>query len=116
MWSRWRSSWPDAIGWGRIVSLCRSFAHPSNLADSRLATLGAINCRSGEIAELAVSFVEVSEAKVRLREVRRELEGVIRGLFREAVTMENELARFKERAERWQERRKGTEKQLALGF
>jgi hypothetical protein len=86
------------------------------LSNSRLATLQA------SIAGLAGSpswrflLLKSSEMNVRLREVRRELEAVNRGLFREAVMMENELARFGERAERWAERRKGTEKQLALGI
>jgi hypothetical protein len=51
-----------------------------------------------------------------LRSVRRELEGVIRGLTREAAMMENELARIEAQAERWMRRRKGEGQQLALGF
>jgi hypothetical protein len=57
-----------------------------------------------------------AQVKIRLRDVRRELEGVIRGLAREASMMENELARIEERAERWMRMRKEEGKQLALGF
>jgi hypothetical protein len=57
-----------------------------------------------------------SEVKIRLRSVRRELEGVIRGLKREAAMMEHELARIEAQAERWVRKRKGEGKQLALGF
>jgi hypothetical protein len=87
-----------------------------DLGDSRLATLGASIVGLARLPSWRFLLLKSSEAKVRLREVRRELEGVNRGLFREAVTMERELARFEVRAERWAERRKGTEKQLALGI
>jgi lysylphosphatidylglycerol synthetase-like protein (DUF2156 family) len=52
----------------------------------------------------------------RTRAVRRELEGVIRGLKREAAIMENELARIGTLADRWVRKRKGEGKQLALGI
>ncbi len=56
------------------------------------------------------------EVNVRLRDVRHELEAVIRALTREATTMENELARIGALADRWVRRRKGEGRQLALGF
>ena len=85
-------------------------------AQSRLAILQL------SIAGLAGSpswrflLLEPSEMKRLLRDVRRELEGVNRGLSREATMMENELARIEERAVRWVKRRKGADKQLALGI
>jgi hypothetical protein len=85
-------------------------------ADSRLTIL------QQSIAGLARSpswrflLLSSSEVNVRLRNVRRELESVIRALTREATTMEHELARIGALADRWVRRRKGEERQLALGF
>jgi hypothetical protein len=85
-------------------------------ANSRLATLRqsiAIVAKSPSWRFLLLSPAEVT---VRLRDVRQELEGVIRGLRREAAIMENELARIGTLAVRWVRRRKGEGKQLALGI
>ena len=83
---------------------------------SRLATLKASIAGLAGLPSWRFLLLKSSEVNVRLRDVRREMEGMNRGLFREAITMESELARFEERAVRWVERRKGTEKQLALGI
>jgi hypothetical protein len=83
---------------------------------SRLATLQLSIAGLAGLPSWRFLLLETREVKNRLREVRRELEGVNRGLSREATLLENELARIEERAERWVKRRKGGEKQLALGI
>jgi hypothetical protein len=85
-------------------------------ADSRLTTLRQSIVRLGELPSWRFLLLSSAQVKVRLRNVRRELEGVIRGLLREASMMENELARIEALADRWVRRRKDEEKQLALGI
>jgi hypothetical protein len=85
-------------------------------ANSRLATLRQSIVGLAQLPSWRFLLLSSSEVKVRLRSVRRELEGVIHGLTREAAMMENELARIEAQAERWMRRRKGEGKQLALGF
>jgi hypothetical protein len=55
-----------------------------------------------------------SEVKTRLKSVRRELDGVLEELRRDATLSERELRRIETKANRWIERRRWTEKQLAL--
>jgi 5S rRNA maturation endonuclease (ribonuclease M5) len=102
----------DRVGTNSLsLSELRVFVRQANV---RLATLRqsiAIMSKSPGWRFLLLSPAEVT---VRLRDVRRELEGVIRGLRREATTMENELARIGTLADRWVRRRKGPGKQLAL--
>ena len=83
---------------------------------SRLATLQLSIASLAGLPSWRFLLLETCEVKNRLRQVRRELEGVNRGLLREATPLENELARIEEQAERWVKRRKGGEKQLALGI
>jgi hypothetical protein len=83
---------------------------------SRLATLQLSIAGLAGLPSWRFLLLETREVKNRLREVCRELEGVNRGLLREATLLETELARIEERAERWMKRRKGGEKQLALGI
>jgi hypothetical protein len=83
---------------------------------SRLATLQLSIAGLAGLPSWRFLLMETREVENRLREVRRELEGVNRGLLREATLLETELARIEERAERWVKRRKGGEKQLALGI
>jgi hypothetical protein len=83
---------------------------------SRLATLQLSIAGLAGLPSWRFLLLETREVKNRLREVRCELEGVNRGLLREATLLENELARIEERAERWVKRRKEGEKQLALGI
>jgi hypothetical protein len=83
------------------------------------ASLAALRLSMDGLAQLPswqFLLLSSSEVKIRLRSVRRELEGAIRGLRREAVMTENELARIEAQAERWVRTRKGEGKQLALGF
>lgn len=85
-------------------------------ANSSLATLRESLNGLAQLPSWRFLLLSSSEVKIRLRSVRRELEGVVRGLTREAAMMENELARIEAQAERWVRRRKGEGKQLALGF
>ncbi len=57
-----------------------------------------------------------SQVKMRLKNVRRELNEVVSELAREAALLERELRRIETRANRWVERRRGEQKQLALGI
>jgi hypothetical protein len=104
----------DRVGTNSLtLSELRAFVRR---ADSRLATLRqsiAILAEASSWRFLLLSSVEV---KVRLRDVRRELEGINRGLRREMTVMENELKRIEALAQRWVRRRKGEGKQLALGL
>ena len=104
----------DRVG-TNILSLSelRAFTRQAN---SRLATLRQSIVDLAQLLSWRFLLLSSSEVKVRLRSVRRELGGVIRGLAREAAMMENELARIEAQAERWMQRRKGEGKQLALGF
>jgi hypothetical protein len=84
-------------------------------ANSRLATLHRSIASLAELPSWRFLLLSSSELKVRLRAVRRELDGVIRGLTREAITLENELERIEAQMNRWLSRKKGVEPQLALG-
>jgi hypothetical protein len=104
----------DRVGTDSLsLSELRAFARQAN---SRLATLRQSINGLAQLPSWRFLLLSSSEVKVRLRSVRRELEGVIRGLTREAALMENELARIEGQAERWMRRRKGEGKQLVLGF
>jgi hypothetical protein len=104
----------DRVGTNiRTLSELREFVRQAN---SRLATLQQSIAGLTESPSWRFLLWSSSEMNVRLRDVRRELEGVIRGLTREATMMENELASIQIRADRWVLRRKGAERQLALGF
>ena len=104
----------DRVGTNILsVSELRAFARQAN---ARLATLRQSINDLAQLPSWRFLLLSSSEIKVRLRSVRRELEGVIRGLTREVAMMENELARIEAQAERWMRRRKEEGKQLALGF
>jgi len=104
----------DRVGTNSLtLSELRAFVRQAN---SRLATLQQSIAVLADSSSWRFLLLSSSEVKVRLRDVRRELEGIIRGLAREATMMENELAKIEARAERWVRRRNGAEKQLALGF
>ena len=104
----------DRVGTNSLsLSELRVFVRQAN---ARLATLRqsiALVVKSPGWRFLVLSPAEVT---VRLKDVRRELEEVIRGLRREATIMERELARIETLADRWVRRRKGAGKQLALGI
>jgi hypothetical protein len=104
----------DRVGTkSRTLSELRAFVRQ---AHSRLATLQQSIVVLAESPSWRFLLLSASEVNVRLRAARRELEGVIRGLLREATMMENELARIETRTDQWMRRRKREEKQLALGF
>ncbi len=104
----------DRVGTNSLaLSELRAFVRQ---ASSRLATLQQSIAILTDSPSWRFLLLSPSETTVRLRNVRRELDGIIRGLAREATMMENELAKIKARAEKWARRRNGAEKQLALGF
>jgi hypothetical protein len=85
-------------------------------ANSRLATLRRSIDGLAKLPSWRFLLRNSAELKTRLRSVRRELEGAVRALVREAHLLENELERIGTRADRWLLRRKGAELQLALGM
>ncbi|MBV8414894.1 MAG: hypothetical protein JO251_06745, partial [Verrucomicrobia bacterium] len=85
-------------------------------ATSRLLTLRRSIDDLAGLASWRFLSVNAAEKKARLRNIRRDLERVVRGLNREAIALENELQRIEARTDRWLSRRKGTEGQLALGL
>ena len=85
-------------------------------AISRLASLRRSIDGLAELPSWRFLLLDSAEKKTRLRNVRRELEGAVRELIREAVVLENELERIGTRTDRWLLRRKGAEPQLALGL
>jgi hypothetical protein len=104
----------DRVGTNSLsLSELRALVRQANLS---LATLRESVNGLAQLPSWRFLLLSSSEVKIRLRSVRRELEGAIRGLTREATMMENELARIKAQAERWVRRRKGEGKQLALGL
>jgi hypothetical protein len=104
----------DRVGTNSLsLSEIRVFVRQAN---SRLATLRQSITIVAKSPSWRFLLLGPAEVTVRLREVRRELEGIIRGLRREATTMENELARIGTLADRWVRRRNGAGKQLALGL
>ena len=102
----------DRVGTNsRTLSELRAFVRQAN---ARLATLQQSVAFLAEAPSWHFLILSSIQLKDRLREVRKDLQGIIRGLSHEATSMENELARIAERAKRWTRRRKGEEKQLAL--
>jgi hypothetical protein len=85
-------------------------------AISRLASLRRSIDGLAELPSWRFLLLDSAEIKTRLRNVRRELEGAVRELIREAIVLENELERIGTRTDRWLLRRKGAEAQLALGI
>ena len=104
----------DRVGTNSLaLSELRVFVSQANL---RLEMLRRSVVNLKRLPSWRFLLLSSAEVKVRLRDVRRELDGVIRGLLREATMMENELARIGTLADRWVRRRKGAGKQLALGI
>ena len=83
-------------------------------ANSRRATLRGSIDSLAKLPSWRFLLLNSAEIKTRLRNVRRELEGSVRELVREAGVLENELARIGTRTDQWLSRRKGAEEQLAL--
>jgi hypothetical protein len=104
----------DRVGTNSLtLSELRAFVQQANLRRTTLRQSIDALAKSPSWRFLLLSLSEVS---ARLAGVRRELEGVIRGLKNEATMMEDELGRIEQRAERWATRRKQAEKQLVLGI
>ncbi|MBV9105391.1 MAG: hypothetical protein JO313_05135 [Verrucomicrobia bacterium] len=104
----------DRVGTNSLtISELRAFVRRAN---SRLATLRQSIAILAEASSWRFLLLSSAELEIRLRNVRRELEGINRGLRREMTIMENELARIEALAERWLRRRNGEAKQLALGL
>lgn len=104
----------DRVGTNSLaLSELRVFVSQANL---RLEMLRRSVVNLKRLPSWRFLLLSSAEVKVRLRDVRRELDGVIRGLLREATMMENELARIEALADGWIKRRKGAERQLVLGF
>jgi hypothetical protein len=102
----------DRAGTNRLtLSELRAFVRR---ADSSLATLRQSIAMLAETPSWRFLFLSAVEKEVRLRDVRRELEGINRGLTRELTTIEKELAKIEALTRRWVQRRKGEGKQLAL--
>ena len=83
-------------------------------ANSRVATLRRSIDGLAKLPSWLFLLLDSAEIKTRLRNVRRELEGAVRELIREAVVLEKELERIGTRTDQWLLRRKGAETQLAL--
>ena len=85
-------------------------------ATSRLLTLRRSIDDLAGLASWRFLLLNAAEKKARLRNIRRDLERVVRGLNREAIALESELQRIEARTDRWLVRRKGAEEQLGLGL
>ena len=104
----------DRVGTNSLsMSELRAFVRRAN---SRLATLRQSIAILAEASSWRFLLLSSAELEIRSRNVRRELEGINRGLRHEMTIMENELARIEALAERWLRRRYGEAKQLALGL
>jgi hypothetical protein len=104
----------DRVGTNSLsLSELRAFVQQ---ADMRRTTLRQSIDALAKLPSWRFLLLSSSEVSARLAGVRRELEGVIRGLKNEATMMEDELGKIEQRAERWAKRRKQAEKQLMLGI
>jgi len=102
----------DRVGTNSLtLSELRAFVRGAN---SSLASLRQSIAILAEAPSWRFLLLKPVEVELRLRHVRRELEGVNCGLTQEKKMMENELARIEALARRWLRRRKGEGKQLAL--
>jgi hypothetical protein len=104
----------DRVGTNSLtLSELRAFVRQANL---RRTTLRQSIDALAKLPSWRFLLLSSSEVRDRLTAVRRELEGVIRGLKNEATMMEDELGKIEQRAERWARRRQKAEKQLMLGI
>lgn len=97
----------------RTMSELRELVSQANL---RRATLRRSIDGLSKLLSWRFLLLNSAEVKARLRNVRRELEGSVRELVREAGVLENELARIGTWTDQWLSRRKGAAAQLVLGF
>jgi hypothetical protein len=104
----------DRVGTNSLtLSELRGFVQQANL---RRTTLRQSIDALARLPSWRFLLLNSSEVRDRLTAVRRELEGVIRGLKNEATMMEDELWKIEQRAGHWARRRQKAEKQLMLGI
>ena len=104
----------DKVGTNsRTLSELREFVRQAGLRFLRLReSIASLE----QLPSWEFLFLSRSELKTRLKSVRRELGGVVNELARDAALLERELQRIQMKADRWIQRNKGAEKQLALGI
>ena len=103
----------------RVGTNCRTLPELRELVTLAISKLASLRRSIDDLAKLPswrFLLLDSANIKIRLRNVRRELEGTVRDLVREATVLEKELERIGTRMDRWLLRRKGTEPQLALGI
>ncbi len=104
----------DRVGTNcRTLSELREFVRQSGL---RFLTLRELIAGLKRLSSWQFLLLSPSELKTRLKSVRRELDGIVSELARDAALLERELRKIEMKANRWVERRRGVEKQLALGI
>jgi hypothetical protein len=104
----------DRVGTNRrTLSELREFVRQSGL---RFLTLRESIAGLERLSSWQFLLLSPSELKTRLKSVRRELDGVVSELARDAALLERELRKIETKANRWVERRRGVGKQLALGI
>jgi hypothetical protein len=84
-------------------------------ANSTLATMRRSIDGLAKLPSWRFLSLDSAEIKTRLRNIRRELEGAVRQLIREANALEKELDRIETRTKRWLSQRDGAQAQLGLG-
>jgi hypothetical protein len=104
----------DRVGTNcRTLSELREFVRQAGL---RFLTLRESIAGLERLPSWQFLLLSVAELKTRLQSVRRELDGVVGELTRDAALLERELRKIETKANRWVERGRGAEKQLALGI
>jgi hypothetical protein len=103
----------------RVGTNCRTLSELREIvrqAGIRFLTLRESIAGLGKLPSWEFLLLSPFEVKKRLGTVRRELVGAINELARDAEFLERELQKIETKAKRWVQRRKGAEKQLALGI
>ena len=103
----------------RVGTNCRTLSELREIvrqAGLRFLTLRESIAGLGKLPSWEFLLLSPFEVKKRLETVRRELVGVINELARDAAILQHELQKIETKANRWVQRRKGAEKQLALGI
>jgi hypothetical protein len=103
----------------RVGTNCRTLSELREIvrqAGLRFLTLHESIAGLGKLPSWEFLLLSPFEVKERLGTVRRELEGIIDELARDAVILQRELQKIETKANRWVQGKKGAEKQLALGI
>jgi hypothetical protein len=103
----------------RVGTNCRTLSELREIvrqAGLRFLTLRESIAGLGKLPSWEFLLLNPFEVKKRLGTVRRDLVRVINELARDAEFLECELQKIETKANRWVQRRKGAEKQLALGI